>query len=103
MMRMKLLAAGVLLLASTGCLTSRSIRQVSESGDRNLTLIQTQDAWTYIPLFWVVHKHQFWTCRESGDALQCNKACDSKNSQLACPTEYSSNSGSNQAANSSSK
>lgn len=97
------LAAIALLLCTTGCLTSRSIRSVTEHGSRNLTLVRTEDRWTYVPMVWVVTKNQFWSCRNETDALVCAKACDSKTSDLACFAGYGNDSGANTATNTSSQ
>lgn len=101
-MSARLIAAMAVLSLSTGCLTSRSILSVSEAGTRNLTLVQTNDTYTILPGYGY-DKHQFWTCKEDGDVLACKKACDTKNSQLACMAAASTAASSNQAANSSSK
>lgn len=86
-MRALLPSAAVLLaLATTGCLTSRSIRSVSEHPTRPLTLIQTQDTLTYVPGFYSVSKHQFWSCSQQSDQLTCRKVCDAQGRQLDCPT-----------------
>lgn len=98
-----LLLSAVTLFGATGCLTSRSIGAVIQHGNRNLTLVQTEDTWTYVPAVFAVNKHQFWNCRNDAATLVCSKVCDAPGSDLSCPAQYGAAGGSNTAANTSSK
>lgn len=80
-----LLGAGLALVAlsSSGCLQSRIIRSVAQSSDKNVTLIETFDLYSY--LIWAQAKHQFWKCGEVPGTISCQKVCDAKESDLTCP------------------
>jgi hypothetical protein len=41
--------------------------------------LDTTDYW-----LWSDHEHVFWSCAESGDALDCSRRCG-KDSGLDCP------------------
>jgi hypothetical protein len=80
-----LLAAGlaVLALSASGCLSGRLIRSVAQSSDKNVTLVETYDMYSY--LIWVTGKHQFWKCSEVPGTMTCLKVCEAKDSDLTCP------------------
>lgn len=82
-----LLAAGlaVLALSASGCLSGRLIRSVAQSSDKNVTLVETYDRYTYIPGLWFAGKHQFWKCSEVPGTMTCLKVCEAKDSDLTCP------------------
>lgn len=86
-MKRALMTAGVLALAlaTSGCLSGRVIRTAREHGTRNITLMQTQDTYTYVPGFFYMTKHQFWACKQDAETLTCRKACDSESTDLDCP------------------
>jgi hypothetical protein len=80
-----LLGAGLALVAlsSSGCLKSRVIRSMAQSSDKNVTLVETFDLYTYLVMD--IGKHQFWKCGEVPGTITCQKVCDAKGSDLTCP------------------
>ncbi|MEW5741911.1 MAG: hypothetical protein AB1938_23555 [Myxococcota bacterium] len=84
--KLLMVAALAAFAASTsGCLSSRLIRSVAQSGDKNVTLVETYDRYTYIPGLWFSGKHQFWKCSEVPGTMTCQKVCEAKDSDLTCP------------------
>lgn len=82
----KTLLAGAIALtavSSSGCLSSRVIRSVAQSSDKNVTLVETFDLYSY--LIMAVGKHQFWKCSEVPGTMTCQKVCEAKDSDLTCP------------------
>lgn len=80
-----LLAAGLVAfaLSASGCLSGRLIRSVAQSSDKNVTLVETYDMYSY--LLWVAGKRQFWKCSEVPGTMTCLKVCEAKDSDLTCP------------------
>jgi hypothetical protein len=72
-------------LSTSGCLSGRVLRSVAQSRDKNVTLVETYDRYTYIPWMLYVAKHQFWKCSEVPGTMTCQKVCDAKDSDLLCP------------------
>lgn len=86
---MKKLALSMALFAATlsgsGCLSARHIAGVGQAGDKNVTLVQTADLYSFAYLFPVRMVHQFWKCSEAPGSMTCHKVCDAKGSDLTCP------------------
>lgn len=74
-----------LALAGSGCLSSRVIVGMGQAGDKNVTLVQTSDVYSFAYAFPVRVVHQFWKCSEAPGTLSCAKSCDTKGSDLTCP------------------
>jgi hypothetical protein len=74
-----------LALAGSGCLSSRFMTRTLQASDKNVTLVQTMDVYSFAYLFPVRLVHQFWKCGESPGEMQCAKVCDVKGSDLTCP------------------
>lgn len=71
---------GVLTLAS-GCFNRQLVRfQTHEQ--KPVVLMETLDTTDY--WMWSDEEHVFWSCAESGDALNCARRCG-KDSGLDCP------------------
>lgn len=84
----KLILSGAVfaaLTAGSGCLSSRVLGSALQSGDKNVTLVQTQDVYSVAYLFPFMMVHQFWKCSEAPGALTCHKVCNTKGSDLICP------------------
>lgn len=75
----------LMTLSSTGCLYSRNLRSLAQSGDKNVTLAETNDVYMYIFMMWFMAKHQFWKCSEVPGTITCKKECDASSSDLTCP------------------
>ena len=78
-MKTTLLAAAALL--ATGCM-HRSLTSVRDVPNSNTTLIETADVLNLYVYSQV--KHVFWQCKEQGQTLTCERACDG-NTDLTCP------------------
>lgn len=87
MMRHTMAMAGLAVAASlvAGCLSSRHIVGIQDHADKNVTLIETLDHWTYFPGLSEELIHQFWRCDESDAGLKCEKSCGG-DTGLQCPT-----------------
>lgn len=85
----KILVTAALLVGTTsgtGCLASRTIGGMAQAPDKDVTLVQTQDVYALLYLYPVKTVHQFWKCSEAPGTMTCKKVCDTKNSDLVCPT-----------------
>lgn len=70
---------GIILL--TGCATYQPIA-LQDHSDRPLTTVQVVKRRNY--LVWRDTRHQFYLCKETGNALQCELECDGK-TPFECP------------------
>lgn len=83
--RLSVIVCGALLLAGSGCLSSRRLGGMSASGDKNVTLLQTQDVYSVAYLWPVKAVHQFWKCSEAPGEITCQKSCSADGTDLICP------------------
>jgi hypothetical protein len=60
-----LVAALALGGMGAGCPSSRDMGAVTLSKEKNVTLIQTQDVYSFALLFPIRLVHQFWKCSEA--------------------------------------
>jgi hypothetical protein len=77
------------LVGGSGCLSSRTIGRVAQAADKNATLVETDDVYSFAFVVPVKTVHQFWQCTESPGTMACKKLCDAKGSDLTCPVSYS--------------
>ena len=80
-----LVVFAVATLGGSSCLTSRVMKSVVQSGDKNVTLVQSYDTYTVLGMFPWAAKHQFWKCNEAPGSMTCAKVCDVDGSDLVCP------------------
>ncbi len=80
-------ALATLAVGGSGCLWSRSLKSVIQSGDKNVTVIQTVDTYGiwFFQIFPTSIRHQFWKCSEQPGAISCKKSCTEKGVDLDCP------------------
>lgn len=71
---------------SSGCLASRTIGAMEQSGDKNVTLVETTDVYALAYVLPVRSVQQFWQCSEAPGTMSCKKVCDAKGSDLICPS-----------------
>jgi hypothetical protein len=86
-MRNVILSACVLasLVSGSGCVSSRTIGGMNQSGEKNITLVETEDIYSVAYIFPFKSVHQFWKCSEAPGTMTCKKVCDVKGSDLTCP------------------
>ncbi|MBL9039341.1 MAG: hypothetical protein JNG84_12555 [Archangium sp.] len=72
-------------LGASGCLSSRVMKSVVQSGEKNVTLVQTWDTYSVLMLWPYKATHQFWKCSEVPGSMTCLPVCDAKGSDLMCP------------------
>lgn len=85
------LSVAMLALGGSGCLSSRVLKTVVQAGDKNVTLVQTMDTYSFI--VWPIKiRHQFWKCSEAPGQISCDKACSADGVDLTCPDTYVSGS-----------
>lgn len=84
------LAAAAMTLAGllSGCAAQHKIMRfedhpVTETQMSRLEIMKVQ---SYV--FTAIAEHQFWLCRDTGDALECTRACGG-DTDVACPTAAS--------------
>lgn len=82
--RLTALACGALLLGGSGCLSSRALGPMAIARDKNVTLLQTQDTYSFAWMWPVKTVHQFWKCSESPGEISCKKVCSTDGSDLLC-------------------
>ena len=76
-----------LALGGSGCLSSRVLKSVIQAGDKNVTMVQTVDTFSFI--VWPVRvRQQFWKCSEQPGSITCQKSCTTKDSDLTCPDTW---------------
>lgn len=86
-----LLGAGLVLgaMALGGCQSQYRIMGFADHPDpeaklSRLEIMKTTNMW-----FMAVAEHQFWLCRDTGDALECVRACGGA-SDIECPVAQAS-------------
>lgn len=83
--RLMAVACALSLLAGSGCLSSRTLAGMNAAGDKNVTLIQTNDTYSvafFYPLYAI---KQFWKCSEAPGEITCTKVCSANDTDLYCP------------------
>lgn len=81
----RLIAALALAFGVSGCLSSREIVTATDHMSESLTLVETVD--TYFPFRlpdFARQVYRFWECRDEGERMVCNLACDGDD-QALCP------------------
>lgn len=77
-MKNHLLALTVIAgLFSSGCLLQRTIVDLTDHPQKDITLVQTVDVYPFSV------KRQFWQCNENAENLTCSKVCGGDN-KLVC-------------------
>ena len=84
MMRQMRSALALVMMASmlTGCLAGRSITRIEDHPEKNITIMETVDTFSYVVYDEIVH--QFWQCEQTGKKLVCAPICGPK-SDVQCP------------------
>jgi hypothetical protein len=84
MMRQMRSALALVALASmlSGCLTGRAIARVEDHPEKNITIMETVDTFSYLIYGEMVH--QFWQCEQTGKKLVCSPICGPK-TDVQCP------------------
>ena len=78
------LVALTVAVSGSSCLSSRNLKTVIQAAEKNATLVQTMDTYSFI--IWPIKiRHQFWKCNEVPGMITCEKACSTQGSDLTCP------------------
>ena len=75
-----------------GCLTGRAINRIEDHPEKNITILETTDTFSYLVYGEVIH--QFWQCEQAADKLVCKPICGPK-SDVQCPNIVWSGAGGN--------
>ena len=88
-----LAAAVVMLLAGglAGCQSQYRIMSFADHPNAESKLSRLEIMKTTNMYVMAVAEHQFWLCRDTGDALECVRACGGKG-DIECPTASGSGS-----------
>lgn len=65
-----------------GCLTGRAINRIEDHPEKNITILETTDTFSYLLYGQVVH--QFWQCEQTGAKLVCKPLCG-RTADVQCP------------------
>lgn len=86
-----LLAAVMLAGSVSGCATQRKIMRFEDHPDPEAKMSRLEIMKVQNFVFTAIAEHQFWLCRDTGDALACTRACGGE-TDISCPTAASAGS-----------